>query len=125
MDKKKPKRFANPCCARCQGNQAEVMLTANDSYLTRFANNTIHQNVAERDAELMVRYFIGKQMGTATSNRLDGRAFDELVEQARLNAKASPADPNYPGLPEPASTLKSSALTRQRRNSAPKAAPGV
>ncbi len=103
---KETKEICQSVLARCQGGQAEVMLTVNDSSLTRFANNTIHQNVAERDAELMVRYFIDKQMGTATSNRLDGRALDELVAQARLNAQASPADPAYPGLPEPAQYAK-------------------
>jgi predicted Zn-dependent protease len=96
------KKICQDVLQRCKDGQAEVMLTVNDSSLTRFANNTIHQNVAERDTELMVRFFIGKQSGSATSNRLDERGLDELVEQARLNAKASPEDPAYPGLPEPA-----------------------
>jgi PmbA protein len=88
---------------RCGSHPAEVMLTANDSALTRFANNLIHQNVAERDAELMIRFFVGKRMGTATTNRLDEAALDTLVADARLNAQASPEDLDYPGLPEPAS----------------------
>jgi len=74
-----------------------------DASLTRFANNIIHQNVAERDAEVTLRFFIGKQIGTASTNRLDQAGLDELVERARANAKTSPEDPNYPGLPEPQS----------------------
>lgn len=89
--------------ARCKGAEAELMLTTNDSALTRFANNIIHQNVAERDTEFSLRYFIGKQAGSATTNRTDAAGLDELVARARSNAMASPADPNYPGLPEPAS----------------------
>jgi predicted Zn-dependent protease len=52
-------------------------------------------------AEVTLRYFIGKQIGTASTNRLDQAGLDELVEHAKTNAKASPEDPNYPGLPEP------------------------
>ena len=87
---------------RCQGGEAEVMLAVTDSALTRFANNIIHQNVAERDAEFSLRYFIGKQAGSATTNRTDAAGLDELVARARANAQASPPDPDYPGLPEPA-----------------------
>jgi PmbA protein len=85
---------------RCKGNPAEVTLQYNDAALTRFANNTIHQNVAERDAEVTLRYFIGKQIGTASTNRMDNAGMDELVERAKVNAQTSPADPNYPGLPK-------------------------
>jgi PmbA protein len=102
----KAKQICKDVKKRCKGGEAEVMLTYNDSYLTRFANNTIHQNVAERDAEIMLRYFIGKQMGTATTNRLDAQGLDEVVEQAKMNAQASPEDPNYPGLPGKATYTK-------------------
>ena len=82
---------------------AEVALYYEDKSLTRFANNAIHQNVAERNATIILRVLIGKRMGLATSNRLDGGGLDKLVDRARLNAKVSPEDPDYPGLPEHAS----------------------
>jgi len=84
----------------CQS--VEILLLSNDQSLTRFANNTIHQNVAERDADLIVRCFIGKRMGIASTNRFDETALDEVIARARENAAASPEDPYYPGLPEPA-----------------------
>jgi PmbA protein len=87
---------------RCKGTPAEVTFLFNDAALTRFANNIIHQNVAERDAEVTLRIFIGKQIGTASTNRLDQAGLDELAERARVNAQTSPEDPNYPGLPGPA-----------------------
>lgn len=99
---KQAKELCHRVLSRCQDGAAEVLFSFSDSALTRFANNMIHQNVAERDAELMVRFFIGKQMGTATTNRLDESGLDEVVRRARVNAQASPADPDYPGLPEPA-----------------------
>ncbi len=99
---KDARQITDSILMRCKGNQAEVTLLFNDAALTRFANNIIHQNVAERDVEVTLRYFIGKQIGTASTNRLDPAGLDELVERAHNNAKTNPPDPNYPGLPEPA-----------------------
>ena len=101
IDEKEARKLSDSILERCKGNPAEVTLQFYDSALTRFANNIIHQNVAERDAEVTLRYFIGKQIGAATTNRVDEAGFDQLVERARANAKTSPEDPNYPGLPGP------------------------
>jgi len=46
-----------------EADQAEVLLTTSDEALTRFANNTIHQNVAERNSSLHVRVVMGKRIG--------------------------------------------------------------
>jgi len=81
---------------------AEVIVMHGDSALTRFANNAIHQNVAERDTNVMVRFLLGKKLGTASTNRLDSRGLDDVVDQAKFNARVSPEDPAYPGLSEPA-----------------------
>jgi PmbA protein len=87
---------------RCQDTQAEVLLVAEDNYLTRFANNTIHQNVAEHNLNLIVRVIVDGRLGSAATNRRDTAGMDQVVEQARRNALASPPDPNFPGLAEPA-----------------------
>lgn len=101
IEEKEARKLSDSILKRCHGGPAEVMILIDDTALTRFANNIIHQNVSERDAEVTIRFFIGKQIGTATTNRLDDKGLDELVERARVNATASPEDPNYPGLPEP------------------------
>jgi PmbA protein len=101
IDEKEARKLSDSILARCKGSPAEVTLQFYDSALTRFANNIIHQNVAERDAEVTLRFFIGKQIGAATTNRMDEAGLDQLVERARANAKTSPEDPNYPGLPSP------------------------
>ena len=41
---------------RCGAVPAEVVLLADDSALTRFANNAIHQNVAERNLTVYLRF---------------------------------------------------------------------
>jgi predicted Zn-dependent protease len=73
-----------------------------DSALTRFANNTIHQNVAERNLTLIARLFPGRRLGMATTNRLDDSALDDVVQRARSSAGASQEDPHFPGLTSPA-----------------------
>lgn len=101
IEEKEARKISDAILKRCEAGPAELTLMFNDSALTRFANNIIHQNVAERDAEVTLRYFIGKQIGTASTNRLDQAGLDEVVERAKAYAKASPEDPNYPGLPDP------------------------
>jgi PmbA protein len=101
IEEKDVREVCESILLRCKGNPAEVTLQYNDAELTRFANNIIHQNVAEHDADVTLRYFIGKQIGTASTNRTDKAGLDKLVERAKANAHTSPADPNYPGLPEP------------------------
>jgi predicted Zn-dependent protease len=101
IEEKDAREVCESILLRCKGNAAEVTLQYNDAELTRFANNIIHQNVAERDADVTLRYFIGKQIGTASTNRTDNTGLKELVARAKANAHASPADPNYPGLPMP------------------------
>src|SRR4030067_2956017 len=101
IDEKDARKICESILTRCKDNPAEITLQYYDAALTRFANNIIHQNVAERDAEVTLRYFIAKQIGPASTNRMDTAGLDELVERAKANAKTSPPDPNYPGLPEP------------------------
>ena len=95
---------------RCGSNKAQVFLTVNDDALTRFANNTIHQNVAERNLNLTLRFVVGKRSGMATTNRSDVAALDELFDRALANANASPEDPDFPGLAEPAEFSQVDAL---------------
>jgi PmbA protein len=101
IEEKEARNISDDILRRCKGDAAELTLIFTDASLTRFANNIIHQNVAERDVEVALRYIIGKQIGTASTNRMDQAGLDELVRRAKANALASPEDPNYPGLPEP------------------------
>jgi predicted Zn-dependent protease len=96
------KTLCQQLLARCS-DPAEVLLSIDDSALTRFANNAIHQNVAERNATLTVRILIGKRKGVATTNRLDPASLDAVVEKARAYAAASTEDPDAVGLSEPSS----------------------
>jgi predicted Zn-dependent protease len=75
----------------------EMLMGARTEALTRFANNAIHQNVAETSKVLSVRALIGNTTARATTNRMDPDAIHEVVEQAITLTKA--AAPNDDVLP--------------------------
>lgn len=82
-------------------DEAEAVVMANDSALTRFANNRIHQNVAEENTTVSVRAVLGTRTGVASTNRLDDDALKACCEAAVAAARVAPEDPAFPGLPAP------------------------
>ncbi len=84
-----------------QADQTEVVYLGTESALTRFANNGIHQNVAESNHELRVRAVLGKRVGVATTNRLDEESLRRVTEQALEIARLQPENPEFHSLPEP------------------------
>jgi PmbA protein len=81
--------------------EAEALVTADDARLTRFANSEIHQNVAETNAQLNLRFVVGKRVGVASSNRLDDEGLRRLAETAGAIARTSEELEDWGGLPEP------------------------
>jgi len=82
--------------------ELEAIFAGENQALTRFANNTIHQNVAERGLQLSVRAAIGGRTARATGNRLDREGIREVVEQAVTIARLTEPDPDLQPLAEPA-----------------------
>lgn len=101
LGEKRLRTLAEAVLRRCGDWPAEVMLGAGDEALTRFANNTIHQNVAERNVSVSLRVFRGHRAGGATTNRLDDQGLDDLVARAKANAEVSPEDPEFLDLTPP------------------------
>ncbi len=89
--------------AASRAEETEVVFFGLEERLTRFANNVIHQNVAESDAVIVVRAAVGRSVGVATTNDLRTEGLERVAEAAVAACRAEPApeDPDYPGLPEP------------------------
>jgi predicted Zn-dependent protease len=102
LGENKAKNLCKGVLGRAREGAAEVFLSVEDQQLTRFANNSIHQNVAELNLTLTVKAHLGKRNGLATTNRVDVDALDTVVERAFANAQASPENPDHPGISEPA-----------------------
>src|SRR5437867_3327759 len=79
----------------------EVMIGNGTHALTRFANNTIHQNVAERSAYLSVRALIEGRTARASTNRLDTEGIRRVVEEAVSITRLQAPDPDLLPLAEP------------------------
>ena len=84
-----------------KADQTEVMVTSNDSYLTRFATNTIHQNVSESDATVRVRAISDQKTGVAGGNDLSDAGLKKLVQTAERVASFQQKNPDSSFLPEP------------------------
>jgi predicted Zn-dependent protease len=102
LTKTEAKVLIEAILSRCTPFAALVLVYNADSALTRFANNYIHQNVTERDTNIILEVYDGKRSGSATTNRTDPAGLDELVERAKANARVSPEDPDFAGLAGPA-----------------------
>ena len=80
----------------------EAILASESQALTRFANNVIHQNVAERSRHLSVRVVIDGRTARASTNRADRDAIDAVVEQAIAITRSLEPDPELLPLAKPA-----------------------
>ena len=66
---------------RIGASEAEVLVSAGDSSLTRFANSEIHQNVAERSVNVNLRYVVGKRIAVVSTGRIDAEGLRTLVHR--------------------------------------------
>ena len=92
---------ARTALAACRADQAEVVMMVQDSYLTRFAENHIHQNVGERNVAVNVRAVVGKKIGVAMTNDLSDEALRRTAERASEIARLQREDPRFVSLPGP------------------------
>jgi predicted Zn-dependent protease len=81
--------------AQRQGvDDLEITFHAGEEALTRFANNVIHQNVAERSLFVSLRPMVDHRTARVTTNRLDEPALQQAVEDAIRLARASEPNPD-------------------------------
>lgn len=78
--------------------EVEVIFASNNSSLTRFANNTIHQNVAELNQAASIRVAFDGKTARATTNRFDDESLKRAVQSAESIAKVQ--EPNADLLPQ-------------------------
>ena len=88
--------------ARSQGlEDVELLISGSSHALTRFANNTIHQNVAEQGRHVSVRVIAGQRTARASTNRFDSDSISGAVKHAIEIAKSLQPDPDVLPLLEP------------------------
>ena len=85
--------------------EVEAYYYGGRSALTRFANNVIHQNVAEENYGVSVRTVFGGRTARASTNKLDDESLQRVVRASEDFAKVQHPDPDL--LPMPANGEKS------------------
>jgi PmbA protein len=81
-------------------DEVEVLFSGGRSALTRFANNTIHQNVEESGANASVRAVFDGRTARASTNRFDDESLKRVVQSAEKLARVQEPDPDLLPMPE-------------------------
>ncbi len=76
-------------------DDTEIIISSYRNALTRFANNQIHQNHHEENAEITVRCAVGKRWGSVVVNSLEIEVLKKAIEDARAVAQLLPDDPEF------------------------------
>ncbi|MFI5094263.1 MAG: TldD/PmbA family protein [Candidatus Acidiferrum sp.] len=80
-------------------DETEVHVDETADSLTRFANNAIHQNVAERGLNVSIRTVIDSRTARATTNRVDEDSLRAAIEASLSLAHSQPKDPHLLPMP--------------------------
>jgi PmbA protein len=80
-------------------DETEVHVDETADSLTRFANNAIHQNVAEHGLNVSIRTVVDSRTSRATTNRVDEDSLRAAIEASLSLAHSQPKDPHVLPLP--------------------------
>ncbi len=119
LGQEKLKQLADTALGLSKADQTEVVVQAVDSSLSRFANNTIHQNVFESNATIRVRVILGKRTGVAESNDISAEGISRTVSMARAIAQSQPESQNNSPLPLPLAAQRVDAFVARTAECSP------
>jgi len=80
-------------------DETEVAIDAVVDATTRFANNAIHQNMAEQSLTISVRTVFDGRTARATTNKVDEDALRRVVAASSSMARRQPKDPDLLPMP--------------------------
>ena len=82
-------------------DEVEAYFYGGRSALTRFANNVIHQNVADENYGVSVRTTFGGRTARASTNKLDEESLKRVMLASESLAKVQHPDPDLLSVPTP------------------------
>ncbi len=80
-------------------DEVEAIFTGSRFALTRFANNTIHQNVEEENSIVSIRTNFGGRTARATANQFDDESLRRAVAASESLARVQAPDPDLLPMP--------------------------
>jgi predicted Zn-dependent protease len=81
-------------------DEVEVLFSGGAFALTRFANNTIHQNVAEENHTVSVRTVFSGRTARASTNKFDDESLRRVVAASESLAQVQHPDPDLLPMPD-------------------------
>jgi PmbA protein len=100
LDKNKAADIFGKIKKHSNADEVEALFYGGHSALTRFANNTIHQNVAEENYVVSVRAAFDGRTARATTNKLDDESLKRVVAASEKLAKVQHPDPDLLPMPK-------------------------
>jgi len=100
LDKDKASEIFEQIKKYSSADEVEILFYGGKSALTRFANNTIHQNVAEENYVVSVRTAFGRRTARATTNKFDDESLKRVVQAAESLSKVQHPDPDLLPMPD-------------------------
>jgi PmbA protein len=95
------RRIAEKVFKLSDADETEVEIGVVSDALTRFANNTIHQNVAEQSLTVSVRTVLDGRTARATTNKTDEDSLQRVVAASKALARSQPRIPGLLPMPGP------------------------
>src|SRR5215813_11076166 len=84
-------------------DEVEAHISGGKFALTRFANNSIHQNVAEENHVVSVRTVFDGKTARAFTNKFDEDSLRQVVKSSESLAKVQHSDPDLLPMPDTSS----------------------
>ena len=81
-------------------DEVEAIFTGSRFALTRFANNSIHQNVEEENSVVSIRTSFAGRTARATTNQFDDESLQRAVEASENLARVQAPDPDLLPMPD-------------------------
>ncbi len=94
LDHQKTEQIFERVRKHCSAPELEIIFSSTNYSLTRFANNTIHQNVSELNEVASIRVAFDGKTARATTNRFDDQSLKRAVQSAESIAKVQEPDPD-------------------------------
>jgi predicted Zn-dependent protease len=94
LDQSKAQELFDRIRKYSNSGELEVIFSSTQYSLTRFANNTIHQNVAEINEVASIRVAFDGKTARATTNRFDDESLKRAVQSAETIARVEEPDPD-------------------------------
>ncbi len=101
IEKTEATKLLDEALRRSSAEQTEVVLIEEMTYLTRFAESAINQNISQEEKRLIISAVTENRIGIAVTNDFSEGGIKEVVQKAHQTSLLLPPDPQFVSFPTP------------------------